>query len=123
MPPTPPFALTGRVAVITGGGTGIGRATALVLATFGADVVVASRRLDNLEKVAAEVRQLGRRALAVQTDVHVDSDVDRLVERTVQEFSRLDILVNNAGGSYHIPAENVTPAHFDRMVSLNLRGP
>jgi NAD(P)-dependent dehydrogenase (short-subunit alcohol dehydrogenase family) len=121
--PTPPFDLTGRTAIITGGGTGIGRATAIVFAKVGADVILASRRLENLERVAAEVRALGRRAIPVQTDVHVEADVERMAERARQELGRIDILVNNAGGSYRMPAEEVTPQLFDRMVSLNLRGP
>jgi len=121
--PTPPFDLTGRVAIITGGGTGIGRATALVFAQFGADVVLASRKLPNLERVADEVRALGRRALPIETDVHAEADVGAMARRAKDEFGRIDILVNNAGGSYRTPAEEVAPELFDRMVSLNLRGP
>ncbi|MEE9285201.1 MAG: SDR family NAD(P)-dependent oxidoreductase, partial [Dehalococcoidia bacterium] len=119
--PNAPFDITDRVAIVTGGGTGIGRATALILARFGADVVLASRKLPNLERVADEVRALGRRALPVRTDVHDETEIRAMVDRTVDEFGKIDILVNNAGGSYRAPAEEVTTELWDRMVSLNLR--
>src|SRR5271166_6496933 len=93
------FSLDGRVAVITGGGTGIGRGSALVLAEHGADVVLAGRRPDPLESTAKEVQALGRRALAVSTDVTTADACQGLVEATLQEFGRLDILVNCAGGA------------------------
>ena len=91
------FSLTDRVAIVTGGGTGIGRSIALQFAEFGADVVVSGRRRENLEKVAEEARDVGRRSLAVQADVTNGTDVDHLVQRTMEEFGRIDILVNNAG--------------------------
>lgn len=122
--PEPPFDLTGRVAIITGGGTGIGRATALLLARYGADVVLASRKVENLERVAKEVRSAtGRRALPVQTDVRVQSDAERLARQTVQEFGRIDILVNNAGGNRRVRLEETPTEVWDNMVNLNLRGP
>src|SRR5437764_721495 len=117
-----PFDLSGRVAIITGGGTGIGRATALVLGRYGADVALASRKIENLERVAEEVRATtGRRALAVATDVRVPEDITRLAERVLAEFGRVDILVNNAGGSYQHPIETWTVEHWDNQVNLNLR--
>jgi NAD(P)-dependent dehydrogenase (short-subunit alcohol dehydrogenase family) len=93
----PSLSLEGQVAVVTGGGTGIGRAIALEFAAAGADVAVAGRRLEILEEVAGEVRARGRRALAFQTDVSVRAEVLRLVEAVVGEFGAIDILVNNAG--------------------------
>ena len=115
------FDLTGQVAVVTGGGTGIGRATANVLAAYGADVVVASRRTENLEVAAAEVRDKGKRALVVTTDVRKVEDCTGLIDRTVEEFGRIDILVNNAGGSHSMPLDQWTLDRWANMIDLNLR--
>ena len=101
-----PFDLTDRVALVTGGGTGIGEATAHVLAQFGAECVLASRKLENLERVAKDVaNESGRRCLAVRADVREEDDVEAMIERTITEFGRIDILVNNAGGSYLFPLD------------------
>jgi NAD(P)-dependent dehydrogenase (short-subunit alcohol dehydrogenase family) len=115
------FDLTDRVAIITGGGTGIGCATALAFARHGAHSVLASRREENLERVAGEVRALGRRALAVKTDVRKLEDLERLVKLTLDEFGAIDILVNNAGGSHQRDILDETPETYDRMMALNLR--
>src|SRR5919106_1075097 len=94
------FDLTGRVAVVTGGGTGIGAATARLLAQHGADVAIAARTVEDLERTAAAVEgATGRRCLPVPTDVKVEEQVIRLVQRTADELGHLDILVNNAGGT------------------------
>ncbi len=93
------FSLEGRVALITGGGTGIGRGAALVLAEHGADVVLAARRPEPLESTAKEIEALGRRALAVPTDVTDPEECRRLIDTVLREMGRLDILVNNAGGA------------------------
>ena len=90
----------------------------------GADVIVASRKLENCEKVAAEVRDLGRRAFAFQ--VHAakwDSPSTRLIEASYAEFGRVDVLVNNAGMSPPMPSHEVTEALFDSVVGLNFKGP
>ena len=92
------YSIEGQVAVVTGGGTGMGRAIALEFANAGADVVVASRRLEVLEKVVDEVKALGKRSLAVPTDVTQKSQVDNLVKTAIDEFGKIDILVNNVGG-------------------------
>ena len=90
--------LEGKVAIVTGAGRGIGRGIARCLAEEGADVVVGARTLSEVEKVAEEVRALGRRALAVKADVTDSSQVARVIQTTLNDFGRIDILVNNVGG-------------------------
>ena len=121
---TPSLSLEGQVAIVTGGGTGIGRSIALEFAKAGADVVVASRRLSVLEKVAEEVTALGRRSLAVQTDISRKTDVDNLVQRVTDEFGAIDILVNNAGvglGGKFTFLENPED-EWDKVIDINLKG-
>ena len=117
-----PFLLTDRVAIVTGGGVGIGAAIATECARAGAHVVVASRKLPNLEKVAEEIKALGRRSLAIATDVRKPEDVDGLVQKTVDEFGRIDILVNNAGVGFICPLEEMTPGGWDAVMATDLRG-
>ena len=95
----------GKVALVTGGGTGIGRATALELARTGAKVAICGRRPEPLAAVRAE---LGDDCLAVPADVREPEQVAALVERTLERFGRLDILVNNAGGQFLAPAEEIS---------------
>ncbi len=114
------FSLEGRVAIVTGSGTGIGRASARVLAEHGADVVLAARRVELLEETAATIRNLGRRALVVPTDV-TDSDAcERLVAATIQEYGHVDVLVNNAGGGINKAPEQWTVAEWHQVIDLNL---
>lgn len=113
------FSLDGRVAVITGGGTGIGRAAALVLAQYGADVVLAGRRPDPLESTAEEVTTMGRRALPVATDVTTADACRGLVETTLAEFGRLDVVVNCAGGAETKSIMKWPDDDFERVLSLN----
>ena len=113
------FSLKGRVAVITGGGTGIGRGSALVLAEHGADVVLAGRRRKPLESTANEAQALGRRALAVPTDVTAAEACQGLIDTTLQEFGRIDILVNNAGGAETKSILKWPDDDFDHVVALN----
>jgi len=119
------FDLTGRVAVVTGGSRGIGRAVVEGLATAGADVVIASRKLPNCEAAAAEVASVtGRRALPVGCHVGQWSDCDRLVDRVYEEFGRCDVLVNNAGMSPLYPdLPSVTEELYDKVHAVNARGP
>ena len=113
------YSLDGRVAIVTGGGTGIGRGCALVLAEHGADIVLAGRRPEPLEKTALDVQALGRRALAVPTDVTDEAQCAQLVERTLAELGRLDILVNNAGGAPTKPIDAWTAEEWHQTLDLN----
>jgi NAD(P)-dependent dehydrogenase (short-subunit alcohol dehydrogenase family) len=114
------FSLEGRVAIVTGGGTGIGRAIATVLAEHGADLVLAARRPEPLETAATVLRAAGRRALVVPTDVTDADACERLVAATLDEYGRVDVLVNNAGGSINRAPEKWTVAQWHQIIDVNL---
>src|SRR5215217_2772466 len=109
----PYFDLTGKVALVTGGSRGLGYEMVKAFAARGADCIVASRKLENCETVAEEVRGLGRRALAVQVHAAKWPSIDALIETCYAEFGRVDILVNNAGMSPASPSHEVTEELFD----------
>ncbi len=111
-----------RVAIVTGGGTGIGRSIALAFAKEGADVVICSRKKANLEKVAEEIKALGRRSLAVATDVSVKKQVQNMVQQTVDEFGRVDILVNDAGIAPYGLIADMPEEDWDNLIDINLKG-
>jgi len=114
--------LAGQVAIVTGGGRGIGRATALELARMGADIVVAELdRGGNADKTAAAVKDLGRRALVTATDVTKRADLAAMVERTKAELGRIDILVNNAGIYRAAATLDVTEEHWDAIMTINAK--
>ncbi len=118
------FDLTGKVVLVTGGSRGLGRAMALGFAENGADVIIASRKLDACEAVAAEVRALGRRALPIAANVSRWGDCDALVQASYAAFGKIDVLVNNAGLSpLYGKLSEVTEELFDKIVALNLKGP
>ena len=115
--------LSGKVALVTGGGRGIGRATALALAGAGADVAVAARSQDELTAVAEEVRRLGRRSVAITCDVTSYDACQAMVERTLGELGRLDILISNAGGeAERKPVVESEPERWSHTVAVNLLG-
>ena len=111
-----------RVAIVTGGGTGIGRAIALTFAKEGSDVVVCGRTEANLEKVIEEIKSLGRRSLAAAADVSVKVQVREMVKQTVDEFGRIDILVNNAGVPSNALIADMPEEDWDNVIDINLKG-
>ncbi|MSO60145.1 MAG: SDR family oxidoreductase [Ilumatobacteraceae bacterium] len=118
------FDLTDRVALITGGSRGLGREMALAFAQHGAHVIVASRKLENCEIVANEIRSLGQRSLAVAYHAASWTDADRLARVALDEFGSVDILVNNAGMSPLYPSvDQITEDLFDKVLGVNLKGP
>ena len=114
------FGLTGRIAIVTGAGQGIGRACALALAQAGADVALAARTASDLEAVAESIRALGRRALAVPTDVGDEAALDALVARTRDELGPVSLLVNNAGGSGPNDPRKMRGEEFSRVLAWNV---
>src|SRR3990172_8185074 len=118
----PPNTLQGQVAIITGGGTGLGRAMALEFARLGARLVLASRSAEHLEPTAAELRQKGAEVLTVPTDVRDPAQVDRMVQQTKERFGQMDILVNNAAGNFVCKAEDLSPNGWRAVVDIVLNG-
>jgi NADP-dependent 3-hydroxy acid dehydrogenase YdfG len=115
-------ALDGAVALVTGASSGIGEATARALASHGAKVAVAARRLERLERLAAEIGGAGHTALAIEADVTEEGQAVAAVDRTVDELDRLDIVVNNAGVMLLGPIEDAPTEEWNRMIDLNLKG-
>ena len=117
-----PDVLKGKVALVTGGGTGICRGIALKLADHGCDVVLTSRRLEHLESTAEEIRSRGRSAVAVTADVRDPSAIDEVIARTVEAFNGLDIVINGAAGNFLCLAEDLSPNGFAAVVDIDLKG-
>lgn len=119
----PSFSLEGKVALISGGSRGIGKVAAIGFAEAGADVVVASRKLPDLEQVASEVKKLGRKALPIAAHLGRLEEITNLVQAVYKEFGRIDILVNNAGTSPAIaPMIDIDERLWDSVINLNLKG-
>ena len=117
------FGLEGKIALVTGGGRGLGRAMALALGQAGADLALVSRTKEELREVSEKIRFLdpNRKVLAVPADLALSDEIPRLVDNVLAEFGRIDILVNNAGRNIRGPAENVALEDWDAVVDLNLK--
>jgi NAD(P)-dependent dehydrogenase (short-subunit alcohol dehydrogenase family) len=116
------FDLSGRVAVVTGGTTGLGHAIAVGLAEAGADVVPSSRRMEQVEKVASEIEGLGRRSLRISSDVLDRPSLQKLHDTVLHEFGKIDILVNAAGVTHKSPTLEVDENDWSRVLQTNLTG-
>jgi 3-oxoacyl-[acyl-carrier protein] reductase len=114
--------LRGKIALVTGGGRGIGRAIALSFAREGADVAISARSQAEIDRVAEEVRAMGRRSAAISADVSQAEQVRRMVDRTLAEFGQIDVLVNNAGYARHFPVADLTEEVWDTTMDVNLKG-
>jgi gluconate 5-dehydrogenase len=116
------YDLKGKVAIVTGGGRGIGKFIAEGLAEAGASLVIASRKLTNCEKAAQELAKLGVKTLAVKCDTASEEDITGLVDTTVKEFGTIDILVNNAGITWGAPTLEFPLDKWDKIFAVNVRG-
>ena len=116
------FDLSGRVAIVTGGGSGIGRQLAQALAELGADVALCARRPKRCEQAAEEIAQLGVRALGLRCDVTDKAEVEALVARVLGELGRVDLVVNNAGASWGAPAVDHPLEGWNKVLAVNLTG-
>ena len=117
----PSFDLTGKVALVTGAGRGMGYDFALALAEYGADLIICSRTLSELEKLRDEIQARGRRVLAIQADITQIPRIHAMVAEAVRTFGRIDILVNNAGINIPQFAIDVTEENWDKVMNINLK--
>jgi NAD(P)-dependent dehydrogenase (short-subunit alcohol dehydrogenase family) len=118
----PEGSLRGKTAIVTGGGTGLGKGMALEFARLGANVALAGRRLEVLEGAVTEIEALGAGAMAHRTDVRRPEDVDALVEAVIARFGAVDILVNNAAGNFTVPSIDLSPNGWRAVVDIVLNG-
>lgn len=117
------FDLSGKIAIVTGASKGLGRAMVLGMADAGADIVLVSRTLKDLEAVAQEIRAKGRKALSVPADVSKSADIERMVKEAMEKFGKIDILVNNTGISGDKPVLKMEEDYWDYVMSVNLKAP
>jgi NAD(P)-dependent dehydrogenase (short-subunit alcohol dehydrogenase family) len=114
--------LKDRVALVTGGAKGIGRGVCLKFAEEGCDIVVNALHIDGAQKVADEIKALGRESLAIKADISDSSEVNEMVARTIEKFGKIDILVNNAGNVGGADIDNSTEEDWDNVLAVNLKG-
>ncbi|MEM8499780.1 MAG: glucose 1-dehydrogenase [Pseudomonadota bacterium] len=116
--------LSKKVALVTGGSRGLGKAISLGLADAGADIIIASRKIENCKKVAAEVEAKGRQALAVAAHMADIGSLDALIEAAYERFGNIDLLINNAGTNPAMGTlSDLSPELFDKMMGINVKGP
>lgn len=113
------FSLKGRIALVTGGSQGLGRAIALAYASAGAQIAITARNKDKLNAVKSEIEQTGQRCLAIPADLTVDREIRRVHDTVVSEFGDIDILVNNAGSGYFVALSDLTSEQFHDVMRLN----
>ncbi|MFT9597932.1 SDR family oxidoreductase [Mesobacillus sp.] len=116
------FSLKGKVAIVTGGGRGLGEQIAIGFAEAGANVVVCSRRVEACEEVSGKLKEIGVESLALKCDITNPEDVKNVVEQTVEKFGRIDILVNNSGASWGAPAEEMPLEAWQKVLNVNVTG-
>jgi gluconate 5-dehydrogenase len=116
------FDLSGRTAIITGGGVGLGRQMAEALAEMGADIVLCARKKERCQQAAEELQRLGVKTLALACDVKDPASIQEVVDRALAEFGRIDVLVNNAGVSWGAPVEEMTLEQWNKVIETNLTG-
>jgi len=114
--------LKDKIAIVTGGGQGIGRAICLALAKEGCDLVIGDINIQTAEKVAEEIRSLQQKSLAIKVDVSDSKQVNQMVKNTLKEFGKIDILVNNAGIAYQGTIEDMEEKDWDKVINVNLKG-
>lgn len=118
----PEGALEGKVAIITGGGTGLGKSMAIEFARLGANIVIASRNLEHLEKAASKIAIHNPKVQYIQTDVRHPDQIDHMVKKTVEDFGKIDILVNNAAGNFRVPSLEMSTNAWNTVVNIVLNG-
>jgi len=116
------FDLTGKVSVVTGGGSGLGRMMAIGLAEAGSDIIICSRKLEKCEATADEIEKLGVKTLATQCDLNCDEDLDQLVSNTIKKFGRINVLVNNSGLTWAGPPEDIKIENWKKVIDVNITG-
>jgi gluconate 5-dehydrogenase len=115
------FSLEDKIAIVTGSGRGIGKGIALGFAQAGAHVAVCARTIEQVEATASEIRDIGRKSIAIQVDVRENDQVQNMVNKTMEAFGRLDILVNNAGGGFYVPMLDMSERAWDALIRENMR--
>jgi NAD(P)-dependent dehydrogenase (short-subunit alcohol dehydrogenase family) len=118
----PEGTLEGKVAIITGGATGLGKTMANEFARLGANIVIASRKQDRLDEAAQEIAENGIKVETIQTDIRHPDQVQRMIDRTVDEFGKVDILVNNAAGNFRVPALDMSFNAWNTIINIVLNG-
>ncbi|GKU83177.1 SDR family oxidoreductase [Niallia sp. NCCP-28] len=116
------FDLTDKVAIITGGGVGLGKQMAIALGESGANIVICSRKIENCLQTVAELKQKGVQAIAVPCDISKQKDIDHVIQTTIKKFGSIDILINNSGTSWMAPTLDYPEDKWDKVMDINLKG-